>query len=152
MGQKSPLKMQTLPFSFLVQFSKKNPNPCNVSRFLRFCVFFHLCHNFWTNLDPLSTSKWPSQSQFCERYNVDGQKNGVLEMVVKRPFVSLLLFEVPSFMEFHKNVEKIFFHWFLWLCCEFFYQVSSSKKIIFFKKWYVMARWTILITFKCNGS
>ena len=29
-----------------------------------------LCHNFWTNhnLDQLSTSKWPSQPQFCEKW------------------------------------------------------------------------------------
>ena len=29
-----------------------------------------LCHNFWTNqnLDQLSTSKWPSEPQFCERW------------------------------------------------------------------------------------
>jgi hypothetical protein len=28
-----------------------------------------LCHNYYTNqnLDPLSTSKWPSEPQFCER-------------------------------------------------------------------------------------
>ena len=35
-------------------------------------------HNFWTNqsLDPLSTSKWPSEPQFCERYSYSWQKNG----------------------------------------------------------------------------
>ena len=35
-----------------------------------------LCHNFWTNydLDLLSTSKWWSESQFCERYLWKWQK------------------------------------------------------------------------------
>jgi hypothetical protein len=36
-----------------------------------------LCHNFWTNydLDLFSTSKWPSDLQFCERYRGRCQKN-----------------------------------------------------------------------------
>ena len=36
-----------------------------------------LCHNFWTNwdLDPVSTSKWPSEHQFCERWKHSCQKN-----------------------------------------------------------------------------
>ena len=36
-----------------------------------------LSHNFWTNydLDLFSTSKWPSEPQFCERYNGSCQKN-----------------------------------------------------------------------------
>ena len=35
-----------------------------------------LCHNFWTNqnLDQLSTSKWPSETQFCERWTYIWQK------------------------------------------------------------------------------
>ena len=35
-------------------------------------------HNFWTNynLDPLSTSKCPSEPQFCERWRHMWQKNG----------------------------------------------------------------------------
>ena len=34
------------------------------------CLICVLCHNFWTNydLDLFSTSKWPSELQFCERY------------------------------------------------------------------------------------
>ena len=37
-----------------------------------------LCHNLWNNqnLDPLSTSKWPSEPQFCERWMYSWQKNG----------------------------------------------------------------------------
>ena len=37
-----------------------------------------LCHNFWINqnLDQLSTSKWPSETQFCERSTYIWQKNG----------------------------------------------------------------------------
>ena len=37
-----------------------------------------LCHNFWTNqnLEQLSTSKWPSEPQFCERWTYIRQKNG----------------------------------------------------------------------------
>ena len=37
------------------------------SRNRNICV---LCHNFWPNynLNLLSTSKWPSELQFCERY------------------------------------------------------------------------------------
>jgi hypothetical protein len=35
-------------------------------------------HNFWPNqyLDPLDTSKLPSEPQFCERYTHIWQKNG----------------------------------------------------------------------------
>ena len=38
------------------------------------CIF---CHNFWTNydLDLFSTSKWPSDLQFCERYKGRCRKN-----------------------------------------------------------------------------
>ena len=37
-----------------------------------------LCHNLWTNqiLDLLSTSKWPSEPQFCERWIYSWQKYG----------------------------------------------------------------------------
>ena len=37
-----------------------------------------LCHNVWTNwgIDLFSTSKWPSEPQFCERYLCRWQKNG----------------------------------------------------------------------------
>ena len=37
-----------------------------------------LCHDFWTNydLDLFSTSKWPSELQFCERYVCRWQKIG----------------------------------------------------------------------------
>ena len=43
-----------------------------VSRLI--CV---LCHNFWTNydLDLISTSKWMSEFQFCERYLCRWQKS-----------------------------------------------------------------------------
>ena len=36
-----------------------------------------LCHNVWTNwdTDPFSTSKWPSEPQFCEKYQCGWQKN-----------------------------------------------------------------------------
>ena len=45
------------------------------SRNINICV---LCHNFWPNynLDLLSTSKWPSEPQFCERYVCRWQKFG----------------------------------------------------------------------------
>ena len=35
-----------------------------------------LCHNGWTNwgTDPVSTSKWPSEPQFCERYSCRWRK------------------------------------------------------------------------------
>ena len=38
-----------------------------------------LCHNFWTNynLDLFSTSKWPSELQFCERCLCRWQKIGL---------------------------------------------------------------------------
>ena len=48
----------------------KGPTVCHF-----ICV---LCHNFWTNydLDLFSTSKWPSELQFCEKYlcKLDGKK------------------------------------------------------------------------------
>ena len=42
------------------------------------CLICVLCHNFWTNydLDLFSTSKWPSELQFCERYLCRWQKIG----------------------------------------------------------------------------
>ena len=61
----------------------KNPENANESFFSKsqkngdgnICL---LCHNFWTNwyLELLSTSKWPSESQFCERCSYSWQKNG----------------------------------------------------------------------------
>ena len=41
-----------------------------------FCYIW--VHEFWTNvdLDLLSTSKWPSEPQFCERWKYIWQKNG----------------------------------------------------------------------------
>ena len=52
----------------------------------KICV---LCHNFLTNwdTDPFSTSKWPSKSQFCERYLRRWQKK-LLKLVVKWSFMS----------------------------------------------------------------
>ena len=43
---------------------------------IAFCYIWG--HNFWTNWDlaPLSTSKWPSEPQFCERWRYIWQKNG----------------------------------------------------------------------------
>ena len=34
-----------------------------------------LCHNFWTNWDPISTSKWFSEPKFCERWTYIWLKN-----------------------------------------------------------------------------
>ena len=47
----------------------KGPTVCHF-----ICV---LCHNFWSNydLDLFSTSKWPSDLQFCERYKGRCLKN-----------------------------------------------------------------------------
>ena len=52
------------------------------------------CHNFWTNqnLDQLSTSKWPSEPQFCERWTYIWQKKWP-EMVVKRSFMRNIHFK-----------------------------------------------------------
>ena len=43
-----------------------------------FCLICVLCDNFWTNydLDLFSTSKWPSELQFCERYLCRWRKIG----------------------------------------------------------------------------
>ncbi len=48
----------------------KGPTVCHF-----ICV---LCHNFWTNydLDLFSTSKWPSEPCFCERYLCKRRKIG----------------------------------------------------------------------------
>ena len=45
---------------------------------LCFLGFWVLCHNFYINwvLDLLSTSKWPSEPQFCERCLCSWWKNG----------------------------------------------------------------------------
>ena len=50
-------------------------------------------HNFWTNqdLDPLSTSKWPSEPQFCERWTYIWRKKGQkgrTEVIYKGTFIS----------------------------------------------------------------
>ena len=41
-----------------------------------FLRVFHMCHNFWTNsgLEPFSTSKWPPELPFCERYKDNCKK------------------------------------------------------------------------------
>ena len=54
------------------------------------CIF---CHNFYTNhnLDLFNTSKWPSESQFCERWTYIWQKlaRGSLSKVIyKGTFIS----------------------------------------------------------------
>ena len=38
----------------------------------------NLCHRFWFNwdLDMFTSSKWPSEPKFCERYLCSWQKNG----------------------------------------------------------------------------
>ena len=43
------------------------------------CPDLRLCHNFWTNydLDLLSTSKWPPEPQFCQRWRHRLQKNSI---------------------------------------------------------------------------
>ena len=49
-----------------------------------------LCHKFWThqNLDTLSTSKWPSEPQFCEKWTYIWP-----EMVVEQSFMNLFYLE-----------------------------------------------------------
>ena len=58
----------------------KNANECFCTKLQKtengnMCI---LCHNFWTNwdLEPWSTSKWPSEPQFCERWTYKWRKNG----------------------------------------------------------------------------
>ena len=51
-----------------------------------------LCHNFWTNqnLNQVSTSKWPSELQFCERCTYTWQKmarNGLKTVIYKGTFI-----------------------------------------------------------------
>ena len=48
---------------------------CKINRNGNICI---LCHNFWSNqnVDLLSTSKWPSEPQFCERWTYIRRKNG----------------------------------------------------------------------------
>ena len=43
-----------------------------------FLFQLRFCHCFWSNwdLDTLSTSKWPSRSQFCEIFLYSWRKNG----------------------------------------------------------------------------
>ena len=60
------------------QKTQKNANACfctkcKINRNGNICV---LCHNFWSNqdVDLLSTSKWPSEPQFCERWTYIWQK------------------------------------------------------------------------------
>ena len=74
---------QILQMCLFVQNRKKNENG-------NICV---LCYNFWTNqnLDKVSTSKWPSELQFCERCTYIWQKmarNGRKTVIYKGTFVS----------------------------------------------------------------
>ena len=62
------LKCKYFHFRFFRDFVKKNA-------FVFFCgfvLFCVSCHNHCTNHDSdlFSTSKWPSESQFCERFHV----------------------------------------------------------------------------------
>ena len=53
-----------------------------------------LCHNFWTNFDLhlFSTSKWPSNCQFCERYKGSVEKmTRNCRKMIKKTADSLLL-------------------------------------------------------------
>ena len=44
--------------------------------FFAFFHVFYFCHNFWTkeDLDQFSTSRWPPEPQFWERYSCSCQK------------------------------------------------------------------------------
>ena len=65
-----------------MQIKPKNPKNTNAffstislkNRNGNICI---LSHNFWINqgLDLLSTSKWPSEPQFCERWKYIWRKN-----------------------------------------------------------------------------
>ena len=59
-------------------------------------AFFCFCHYFWTNwdLDMSSTSKWASESQFCERQTYSWQK--MAKMVIKWAFVSCYILRVSQ--------------------------------------------------------
>ena len=71
-------KTEMLQMSVFVKNRKRK-------RYANICV---LCHNFCTNydLDLLSTSKLPSEPQFCVKdENIFGKKWP--DMIVKRPFM-----------------------------------------------------------------
>ena len=84
---KNKQKTQKLPktlhgFGFFFTKSHKNENG-------NICV---LGYNFWANynLDLFIIFKWPSDTQFCERYNVDGQKmarNGCKTAICQSTFL-----------------------------------------------------------------
>ena len=64
-------------------------------------------HNFWPNqdLDPLSTSKWPSEPQFCEKM----ARNGRTKDIYKGTFVCIQTLIVIHGFWWCKN-----FFWFVW--------------------------------------
>ena len=75
--------------------NKKNSNACFCTKLQNtengnICT---LCHNVCTNydLDSLSTSKWPSGSQFCERSTHSWQKRAIYGS--KMTICQLLFFE-----------------------------------------------------------
>jgi len=64
---------------------------CKIKRNGNICV---LCQNFWSNqnVDLLSTSKWPSEPQFCEIWTYIWQKmvrNGRTKAIYKGTFISI---------------------------------------------------------------
>ena len=70
-----------------------------------------LCHNFWTNqnLNQVSTSKWPSELQFCERCTYIWQKmarNGLKTVIYKGTFISNQSLFVLPMKKWRKKPEK----------------------------------------------
>ena len=121
---------------------------------LKWCIFRHeknyfeliLCSSFWSNSDsdPLSTSKWPFESQFFQRFWFSWQKNGQKFSEFNR---YLLIFsknkQTSIFWQFMKYSSKLKFSTFvqnirtlesfgkflLIVYCYFYWTCGSGAKI-----------------------
>ena len=94
-------------------FFKSSPNSHEASGYI-------WGHNFWTNydLDPLSTSKWPSEPPFCERWRYIWQKNGQ-----KRSYNSYLRVTFISDHSLARQLNQILF-----FVTRRFWKINSSKE------------------------
>ena len=115
-------KTQKVHTRVFVQNCKKNRNG-NIYVF---------CHNFWSNqnVDLLSTSKWPSEPQFCERWTYIWQKmvrNGRTKAIYKGTFISIqtlhTMFSQHKWSNLHEWRNQYEFFW-IWLK-----QISQSTEV-----------------------
>ena len=108
-----------------------------------------LCYIFWANynLDLFSISKWPSDTQFCERYNVDGQKmarNGCKTAICQSEYTVQSNFSSPCIeLSRMRNCwrttvslcELTFTLWRTWWCIHTLSKLNQNLMFAFSARW-----------------